>query len=176
MSMTWGQRNQPGDWRVWGNLKCKSNASKQIWSVKAGRDTGRSFHMGGQPPVKAMLQAARVVRWWDKVGHLLREFHQLLVSGDAVWQPVQLGTSAQGWWEGAAGQILTTFSSINIWPENINIETSSSQLQLLWSTLLACVLRNCETQVWPPLHLGQKDSCDVHHGWLGLFADVSLYA
>ena len=70
--------------------------------------------MGGQPPVKGMLQAARVGRWSDKV-----ELHQLLVSGDAVWQPVQLGTSAQSWWARAAGQILilTHFSSINVWPE-----------------------------------------------------------
>ena len=51
---------QPARWLT--RLR-KSQVLKQIWSIKAGRDTGRSFHMGGQLPVKAMLQAARVVRW-----------------------------------------------------------------------------------------------------------------
>merc|ERR1712172_335720 len=37
-------------------------------------------------------------------------------AGDAVWQPVQLGTSAQSWWARAAGQILILMhlSSINV--------------------------------------------------------------
>ena len=58
MSMTWSQRNHPGDSHILGRyLKRWSNASEPI--SKAGHGTERSFHMEGQAQVRGMLQAAR---------------------------------------------------------------------------------------------------------------------
>ena len=63
MSMTWSQRNHPGDsiTHPIGSQVLKQHI-KPISSVEAGHGTERSFHMAGGALVKGMLQAARVVR------------------------------------------------------------------------------------------------------------------